>query len=132
MSWILKFRSDNKGQAMIEFALVFPFLMLFILGIIEFGWLLNGQITLNSEAREGARVGAVVTTDRQTKVNEAVEETANLSGLTIISSPVALENDPVINKYNVVVTVNGRMTPIVGLFVTDDINMDAVAKMRRE
>ncbi len=129
---VFSLRKNEKGQSAVEFALILPVLLILILGMIEFGWLLNGQITLNSAAREGARVGAVVTTNRQEKIDQAVEETADLSGLTIVSSPYTLENDPVINKYNVVVTVNGRMTPIIGIFVSGDVEMDSVARMRRE
>ncbi len=57
--WI-KLRKNEDAQALVEFTLIFPILILLVLGMIEFGWLLNGKITLNSAAREGARVGAVL------------------------------------------------------------------------
>lgn len=123
---------SRRGQSLIEFALILPVLLMLLLGVVEFGWLLNGKITVNSAAREGARVGAVVTTNRPAKVLEAVTETAALSGLTIISAPVTEENDYVNNKHNVVVTVNATMSPIIGLYVTEDVDMTSVAKMRRE
>lgn len=123
---------SRRGQSLIEFALILPVLLMLLLGVVEFGWLLNGKITVNSAAREGARVGAVVTTNRPAKVLEAVTETASLSGLTIISAPVTEENDYVNNKHNVVVTVNATMSPIIGLYVTEDVDMTSVAKMRRE
>jgi len=50
---------DNRGQAMVEFALVLPLFLLLVCGIIEFGVLYNAQLTLEQDAREGARYAAV-------------------------------------------------------------------------
>jgi len=55
----LRLLKNEKGQSLVEFALVLPVLMMILLGIIEFGWLFNAQITLTSAAREGARVYAI-------------------------------------------------------------------------
>jgi Flp pilus assembly protein TadG len=43
----------------VEFAIVFPVLMLIVFGIIDFGRALNDQITLTQAAREGARLEAL-------------------------------------------------------------------------
>ena len=39
--------------------MVLPLLLLIVFGIIDFGRLLNAQITLTQAAREGARLAAV-------------------------------------------------------------------------
>jgi Flp pilus assembly protein TadG len=52
-------RGAERGAAAIEFALVLPILLLLILGIFEFGRVLNIQISLSNAAREGARVMAI-------------------------------------------------------------------------
>ena len=49
----------ERGQALVEFALVLPVLLVLLCGIIDFGWLYYNQITLNNAAREGARYAAV-------------------------------------------------------------------------
>src|SRR5262245_10191813 len=49
----------DRGAAAIEFALLFPLLMLIVFGIIDFGRALNAQITLTQAAREGARLDAL-------------------------------------------------------------------------
>lgn len=47
---LFKLKRDEKGQSLVEFALILPILVLILLGIIEFGWLFNGKITLTSAA----------------------------------------------------------------------------------
>ena len=49
----------DRGSAAVEFALVLPLLLLLVFGIIDFGRLLNAQLTLTQAAREGARLAAV-------------------------------------------------------------------------
>lgn len=134
--WI-KLKKNEDAQALVEFTLIFPILILLVLGMIEFGWLLNGKITLNSAAREGARVGAVLLssdTERKTKVMNAVVSTADLSGLTIDieASTVTEEEDSTKAVRNVVVEVKGEMKAIIGLYVSDTVPMSSVARMRRE
>ncbi|WP_202931077.1 TadE family protein [Aminipila terrae] len=49
----------EKGQAMVEFALVLPLLLLLLCGICEFGYLFSHQILANNTCREAARYAAV-------------------------------------------------------------------------
>jgi Flp pilus assembly protein TadG len=50
---------NERGQAMVEFALVLPILMALLLGIIQFGIVFNNYITLTDATRAGARQAAV-------------------------------------------------------------------------
>ena len=45
----------DRGAAAVEMALVLPVLVVILLGIIDFGRVLNAQQTLTFAAREGAR-----------------------------------------------------------------------------
>ena len=47
--------NNNRGQSLLEFALVLPFLLLIALGIIEFGRAFYQYNTLNKAIRDGAR-----------------------------------------------------------------------------
>lgn len=49
----------QRGQSLVEFALVLPIFLIVVFGIVDFGMGLRGWITITSAAREGARVGAV-------------------------------------------------------------------------
>lgn len=49
----------DRGATAVEFALLFPLLMLIVFGTIDFGRALNAQITLTQAAREGVRLEAL-------------------------------------------------------------------------
>lgn len=133
----LSLHNKKEGQALIEFALILPILLFLVLAMIEYGWLLNAKITLNSSAREGARVAAVLNLtpiERRQKVYETVKATIDLSGLTVDLEDITVDDDKhdETNTYDVIVTVNGEVKPIIGLYVPDVVNMKSVARMRRE
>src|SRR6266850_1913352 len=58
-------RSRRRGQALVEFALVFPILMLFLFGIIVWGLGVFYQQQLQNAAREGARYAAIHSSEAQ-------------------------------------------------------------------
>lgn len=51
-------RGGQGGQAVLEFALVAPVLMLLAFGIVQFGLVLNAQLALTQGVREGAQLAA--------------------------------------------------------------------------
>ena len=54
----MKFRRSERGTALIEFAVVLPFLVLFVIGAAEFGRVYFAAITAGNAARAGAQYGA--------------------------------------------------------------------------
>ena len=48
----------RRGQALVEFALVFPIFFTLLIAIIEFSFVLNGQMAINFATREAALIGA--------------------------------------------------------------------------
>jgi Flp pilus assembly protein TadG len=50
---------DTRGQALVEFALMLPLVMLILIGIVEFGRAWQAKQTLTDVAREGARLAVV-------------------------------------------------------------------------
>ena len=53
----------ERGQAMVEFAMVLLPVMLIVVGIVQFGLLFGANVTLTNAAREGARAGTVYVYD---------------------------------------------------------------------
>jgi Flp pilus assembly protein TadG len=62
----------ERGAELVEFALVFPMLLLVIVGIMDFGFLFQRYEVLTAAAREGARVAILpgyTDADVQARVN---------------------------------------------------------------
>jgi Flp pilus assembly protein TadG len=100
----------DRGAAAVEFALVLPLLLILIFGIIDFGRMLNAQITLTEAAREGARA-SVLGTDPKTRVDSL---TAGLG--TVTTTPVSCPANPAAtDTATVTVTYSFQFATPVGL-----------------
>jgi hypothetical protein len=63
-----RLRRDERGAAMVEMAIVLPILLLFVMGIVEFGRAWNIYQVITDAAREGARRAVVRDGDTAAKV----------------------------------------------------------------
>jgi Flp pilus assembly protein TadG len=52
-------RTTEDGQALVEFTVVLPILMLILLAILQFGMVFKDYVALTDAVRAGARKGAV-------------------------------------------------------------------------
>jgi Flp pilus assembly pilin Flp len=106
----------ERGAAAVEFALVLPVLLLVIFGIIDFGRMLNAQITLTEAAREGARATSLVNdTEGGLRIN------AVLNGMSPVTSVITACPDPAGPTDDAEVTLTHEfsfVTPV-GLLVGD-------------
>ena len=59
MRWFGARRNRQKGQNLVEFALLAPVIFLLLFGIIDIGFALDHRLTLQHAVREGARFAAV-------------------------------------------------------------------------
>jgi len=57
----------QRGQSLVEFALVLPLLGLMLFAVIDFGFIFFQTQALCDAAREGARAGALLKSDAQVK-----------------------------------------------------------------
>lgn len=126
------FRSE-KGQAMVEFALTLPILVLILCGIIDFGWLYYNQITLNNAAREGARYAVIhyETTSRDWQ-EDAIDRMKD--SMVGVRAAEAVVNDPVGQTITATVTAKPRILTAVTstLLGKQEITIDASCTMRLE
>ncbi|APG26972.1 hypothetical protein A7E78_03465 [Syntrophotalea acetylenivorans] len=58
----MKLRSE-QGTAVVEFAVILPFLLVVIFGIVEFGFIFYNKAMLTNASREGARRAIVYQVD---------------------------------------------------------------------
>ncbi len=52
-------RNGEKGQNLVEFAMVVPIFLILVFAIVDFGMGFHAWITVTNASREGARIGAV-------------------------------------------------------------------------
>jgi len=95
--------TQQKGQSLVEFALLLPILVVIIFSAVEFGRLWMTMNLLTGAAREGARVAAV------TAPNAAlVQSAANnvLSAVNITGATVTVVGPNAANAVTVTVKIN--------------------------
>jgi hypothetical protein len=83
-----------QAQAVVEFAIVLPVLLILLIGLVNLGILINAQIVLTQAAWEGARTGATLdpaSGEGDLEINGAVQ--AALIGLNDPTA-VAITIDP--------------------------------------
>jgi Flp pilus assembly protein TadG len=76
MKKILNGIIGQNGNVLLELALILPVLLLFISGIVQFGFILNAKIAANSAAYEAART-ATLSEEPYSSALAAVENYAN-------------------------------------------------------
>ena len=116
----------ETGQSTVEFALVLPFVMLLLLGLLQAGLLLRDQLVVAGAAREGAREAAV-TADRG-RIQNAAQRAAPSLDLVVQVTRGAKRGDAAR------VQVKARPTglPLVGGIVTGrTVSADAVMRVER-
>jgi Flp pilus assembly protein TadG len=84
--------NKDKGQALVEFAIILPILLLLLLGILQFGVVFNNYIQVTSAAREGARKAAVSRTLGTTGATSAARTAAKSAspGLHLSDSQITV------------------------------------------
>lgn len=53
-------RNSEIGATLVEFAVIFPLLLMLLFGVIEFGRLVTTIISVSTASREGARFGTAI------------------------------------------------------------------------
>ena len=120
---------------MIEFAIVAMLLFTLIFGIIEFGWILNGYVTLTSAAQEGARK-AIVMNSEERNIGEIIGTVRtharifNLSDVEGVDIHIHFADD--VGEETIIV-VNGDLDLLIGFPLSrQSIPLTANASMRQE
>lgn len=132
MFLFIKRLKNSRGAVAVETALIMLFVIVpLLLGMLEFGWLFNGWITITSAAREGARV-AVLAEDNNADVISRINE--HISGSTVKSAVPAIDRT---KADSVEVIVVGKIMPVINIFVKGDeitglVDVSGRAVMRKE
>src|SRR5690349_17078021 len=80
-------KARDRGATAVEVALLMPIVLILVMGIVDFGRLLNAKITLTQAAREGVRVVALNKSNPTGKAINAATGLDGVSASVIVSCP---------------------------------------------
>jgi Flp pilus assembly protein TadG len=136
-----RFRKSSQGQALVEFALVMPLLLILVISVFEFGRAWNLHQTITDAAREGARKAVIfdntITLD---SVQVAISNRIAASGFDPANAAVSFPDGFHTGTNNITsvrIEYPFRFTflrVLIGLLAGNDgvITMATVARMRNE
>jgi Flp pilus assembly protein TadG len=116
----------SKGQATVELALVFPFVVLLLLLVVQLGVVIHAQVLAIHAAREGARAAAVAPVPERAATGAARHSTG--------VAEARLRVDTTATKEFVVVRARLRTptdVPIIGALLPDVV-LESTVTMQRE
>jgi Flp pilus assembly protein TadG len=110
----------ERGQSMVEFAIVAPLVLIALFAVLEFAFVMTDQIELYNAARDGARAGAIPTGQTRAAMQTDASATATTSsGAAIgctpsVPTPTFDNSSPAVPT-EITVTVNCTYTWITPL-----------------
>lgn len=158
---VRRLRCGEGAQSLAEFALILPFFLILVFGIIDFGMGLRAYISLTSATREGARYAAVgnaagtsftggndsgqCTEPLPTPTNTVVRKVcATIKGLDLddlqsvsVTYPAGQTagNSVVVEaqyEYNYITPIHGLINVLSGGAIDDDLTISSSTDMRLE
>jgi Flp pilus assembly protein TadG len=130
-------RHRRRGDAIVEFALLAPTLVLVLFGILEVGRVVDAWLVVHNAAREGARAGAAAYLGQDPATLAQSAASAYLSSGFAGRTDVAATSvpAPVVNADEVAVTAEAQVqlyTPMFQAMVGSPVRVRATADMRRQ
>ncbi len=130
---------DERGTALVEFAIVVPMLLVLVLGIIDFGRMMAVAGGLAAAVRDGARMAATSSNPSDATQQSAIKSRVigafqPFGGAAIQTSNIAVSLDN--NAGNVTVAVTGYtyvpLTPVMRMIGAGTLNFSRSATFRWE
>lgn len=135
---IRKNEQGERGQGLVEFALVIPLFLLLVFAIVDFGMAFHSWITVTNSAREGARIGSVgadaATITQRVKDTAGSLDNSNLS-VTVTNAQGASGQDvsvAVTYDYQLITPLSNVIELFSGGGVGSNIAFSSTAHMRLE
>lgn len=122
---------NEKGQGLVEFALILPVLILILMAIIEFGFMFNSYLSLSNGVREAGRSAALGSNNAAVEVKlKDASGSLNPDNLSIIVTPSSRKRG---DQITIVATYNYEfITPIIGGIFSSGVTLTSEIKVRME
>lgn len=128
-----KLLSNQKGQSIVETALVLPIIILILTGIIDFGLLFNNYLVITNASREAARNAAVGSSDLE--INILVANMTSTLDQTKLATTIYPAESLRKKGDEVTITVeydNMLLTPVISSIIPNPMHLTAKTVMRME
>lgn len=134
-------RKNKRGQGLVEFALVLPFLLVIVFGVFDLGRVFFTTITLVSAAREGARYLTVYPDDVSNSpqfisTRQITLQEARNSGIQLAEDQVIIncsnedeDSDNCDGGKSAIVTVTHDFDLVLGWLLPSPITISRTAEM---
>ena len=125
----------QRGQSLVELALVMLLLLLLLVGVVDFGRAFHSYITITNASREGARrASRFPRAEDEDHIKGAAIREAQLSDVALDPSDIVIDSLPALPGEPVRVTVTYEFPTIMGSMVnsilgTDNITLQASTQM---
>jgi Flp pilus assembly protein TadG len=126
---------DDRGTAIVEFALLVPLLIVLLVGTIQFGIAYNRKQGLHAAAREGARLASLPTATSgqiSARVNDALTGVPLAGSPSIVISPGMTRPCENRRGQSVTVTVSAATTLDIPLWGVQNVTMVGRGSFRCE
>jgi Flp pilus assembly protein TadG len=122
---------SEKGQSLVEFALVVPILALLLFGIVDFGRIFHAYLTIDHAGREAARaasIGKDETTVKQVAFDSGASINLNTTGYVEVQNTGSSGSEA---KITITYPI-APITPIIGTFFSEGFKLTDTTVMRVE
>lgn len=132
--------SRERGASAVEMAMVAPFLLILLLGIVEFGFLFGEYNELRHAVREGARYAAVsepdLTGDSVVDEDDVIQKICDSMGLGAPTTDIVLARtgSAIGDVGTVTVTLDTESlsgAPIISIFVPEELENTATFRLEQ-
>ena len=87
-------RVGERGQALVEFAIIIPILLAVLLGIVEFARAWQIQQVVTNAAREAARFSVLATSTDDTAVQQVIYDYMSSASMDMSNYSFSIANNP--------------------------------------
>jgi hypothetical protein len=128
----------QRGQSLVEFALVLPIFLLVLFTIVDFGMGFHAWITVTNSAREGARLGSVraPAADIEQRVRETAESLDQDDLVVTVTNAEGQPGESVVVDvsygYSLITPLADIITLVSGGNISGAFTLSSTADMRLE